>query len=62
MRKKLEQAIKEKGYNANSLAIALGINRSNIYNHIKGVSSLGSGKARKIAEFLKISLDDIYAE
>lgn len=62
MHTKLEKIIKENGYNINSFSKAVGINRSNIYNHVRGYGIIGMAKARKIAKFLNISLDDVYAE
>lgn len=62
MKNKLITALKNKGYSANKLAKELNIHRSNIYNHIAGHSSIGIAKAKKIAHFLNISLDDIYAD
>lgn len=62
MKTTLKKAIIDKGYNVERLAKELDIHKSNIYNHIKGFSTIGVTKAKKIAAFLNISLDDIYAD
>jgi plasmid maintenance system antidote protein VapI len=62
MKNKLAKAIEKSGKNVNQIANALDMHKSNIYNHLKGHSVMGVGKARQLAEFLGISLDDIYAD
>lgn len=62
MREKLLKTMEEQGYNVNKVSCLLGIKRSNIYSHVKGRSSLGFAKAKKIADFLNIPLEDVYAD
>jgi DNA-binding XRE family transcriptional regulator len=62
MRTKLKQIIEEKGYNQNQVAVALGFHRSTLYNHVKAHKDLGIGKARKLATFLGITIEEVYAE
>lgn len=62
MRTKLKEIIESKGFKQHHVAEALGFHKTTLYNHIRGDNILGIAKARKLAEFLGISIEEVYAE
>lgn len=60
MRILLKKIIEDKGYNQHQVAKALGFHKTTLYNHVKNRTDLGIGKARKLAVFLGITLEEVY--
>ena len=62
MRTKLKEIIESKGYKQHHVADALGFHKTTLYNHIRGDNILGITKARKLAAFLGISVEEVYCD
>lgn len=60
MRLTLKQIIKSKGYRPSQIADTLGFHRTTLYNHLRGDNILGIARARKLATFLGISIEEVY--